>query len=278
MPDFFEEVDSDGIVEAHIKEVLKLEESQARSLLTRYREIRADLRDRLGSVRGDTFTAQQLRGVLAQVEGAINAMNTSLKEGMGSASEKAATKGIEDLLSEIRRFDQIFKGAVTPINLNAALIAQDVNNLLVSKYQSSLDSYSEQLRSQIANTLTNAAIEEVSLDQVVNRLGQFFVGEEWKLTQIARTELHNVYNLGKQQGMEETQERFLPDLKKTLFHPMDARTGADSKYVARKNLIVDIDKPFEYTWKGQKRTYMVPPDRPNDRSILVPYRETWNET
>ncbi len=277
MPDFFETVDSIGIVENHIQGVLKLEETEARKLLKRYREIRGDLRDRLDTTRADTFTAQQLRGVLAQVDGAIDAMNRSLIEGMGPGTEKAALQGIEDLLSEIRRFDQEFGGAVTPINLNVALIAQDVNNLLLSKYQSSLDAYSEQLRSQVADTLTNAAIEEVSLSQVTQRLGQFFLGEEWKLTQIARTELHNVYNLGKQKGMEETQENFLPDLQKTLIHPMDSRTGADSKYANRLNLIVDINKPFEYTWNGKKRIYMVPPDRPNDRSIMVPYRESWNK-
>jgi hypothetical protein len=276
MPDFFETVDSSGIVENHIQGVLKLEETEARKLLKRYREIRSDLRDRLDSTRADTFTAQQLRGVLAQVDGAISAMNRSLLEGMTPGAERAAMLGIEDLLSEIRTFDKMFTGAVTPINLNVALIAQDVNNLLVSKYQSSLDAYSEQIRSQLADALTNAAIEEISLSQVTQRLGQFFIGEEWKLTQIARTELHGVYNLGKQKTMQETQAQFLPDLQKTLIHPMDSRTGDDSKYAARKNLIVDIDEPFEYTWNGKKRIYMVPPDRPNDRSIMVPYRETWN--
>lgn len=276
MGDFFDTVDGMGIVENHIQQVQKLEEVQAKSLLSTYRSIRQDLRDRLDTIRADTFTAQQLRGVLAQVDAAIYAMNESLKGNIGKGAEKAALSGVKDLLTEIKAFDGKFTGAVTPINLNAVAVAQDTKNFLINKYQVSLDSYAEDIRSRITQSITNAAIEEISMYELTSRMGQFFLGEEWKLNQIARTELHGIYSLGKQNGMIETRDNFLPDLKKTLIHPMDKRTGPDSKFVAQKNLIVDIDKPFEYKWAGKKRTYMTPPDRPNDRSILVPYREAWN--
>jgi hypothetical protein len=139
-----------------------------------------------------------------------------------------------------------------------------------------LDSYSADIRSSVANSLTNAAIEELPLSEVVQRMSQFWIGEEWKLTQIARTELHNVYSMGKLNSLIEVRDNYLPDMKKTLFHPMDSRTGADSVYANRKNLIVALNEPFEYTWNGKKRSYMSPPDRPNDRSVLVPYRNNWN--
>lgn len=277
MADFFDEVDNLGIVENHIQGVLKLEESQAKALLSKYREIRSDLRDRLDSITANTFTAQQMRGVLAQVDGAIAAMNESLKGNIGVGAEKMALKGVEDLLSEIKKFSSAFGTPITPINLNAALVAQDTANFKINQYDASLDAYSEGLRSQITNSITNAAIEQIPMNELTSRMSKFFIGEEWKLTQIARTELHGIYNLGKMNGMAETQDQYLPDLKKTLIHPMDSRTGADSKFVAAKNLIVDIDQPFEYTWKGTRRIYMAPPDRPNDRSILVPYMESWNK-
>ena len=70
-------------------------------------------------------------------------------------------------------------------------------------------------------------------------------------------------------------EGTIPDLKKTLYHPMDKRTGEDSKWLNKNNLIIPVDEPFKYTWNGQVREYMAPPDRPNDRSILIPYRESW---
>lgn len=274
--DFFDTVDDMGIVENHIQAVQKLEESQARVLLARYKEVRQELRDRLDRVRGETFTAQQMRGVLAQVDGAISAMNSGLKGDMSEAAQVAALRGVENLTTEIQKFSQKFEGAVVPINLNAQLIASDTRNFLINNYESSLDAYSEDLRSQLTSNLTVAALQEMPYSDVVQRLGQFFQGEEWKLERIARTELHHVYNLGKMTGMTETRDQgYIPDLKKALFHPMDSRTGSDSKYASKLNLVVPIEEPFRYKWKGQWREFMVPPDRPNDRAILVPYRDAW---
>jgi len=85
--------------------------------------------------------------------------------------------------------------------------------------------------------------------------------------------------------MKEIKKEFIPDLKKTLVHPMDHRTAADSKQAAAKNLIVNVDKEFSYTYvrtlkdgtiRREERTFMIPPDRPNDRSIVVPYRDDWD--
>lgn len=277
MADFFDEVDDMGIVERHIQGVLRLEEDEATKLMRSYSQIRRDLRDRLDRTRADTFTAQQLRGLLAQIEGAIAAMNESLAGNMGASAERAALRGVDDLMREMRTFGKRFPGAVPAIDLNTALIAQDTANFLVNRYEASLNAYGADLLGQISAGITNAAIQgDLDFSEVSDRVAKFFIGEEWKLARIARTELHNVYNLGKQNGMIETRDGFVPDLKKALIHPMDSRTGDDSKFAADLRLVVDIDKPFEYTWKGKKRSFMVPPDRPNDRSILVPYREAWD--
>lgn len=276
--DFFEQVDTIGIVEDHVQRVLRLEESKAKALLRRYKEVRQELRDRLDRFPEGTFTNQQLRGVLVQVDAAIYAMNKGLKDGMGEVSPEVALLGVEDQIDEIQKFEKYFTGAVVPININAQLIADDTDNFLINKYEASINAYSEGIRSMLVTNLTNETLMESSLSSVVRRLGTFFQGEEWKLLRIARTELHNIYNLGKMNGMLETRDQVLPDLMKTLIHPMDARTGADSKAMAQKNPIVPIDEPFVQYWKGEKRVYMTPPDRPNDRAILVPYRKDWENT
>ncbi len=186
--------------------------------------------------------------------------------------------GISHLKTELMRFDRHFLGAVVPINLNAVQAANDATNLLINRMEASLESYGQSLRGQISQGLVNAVIQgDVTNAAVKSKIGGFFLQEEWKLTRIVRTELHGVYNLGKLTGMENLQEGTLPDLQKTLMHPMDGRTGEDSKHVAKLDLIVDIDEPFSYTWAGKRRTYMVPPDRPNDRSILVPFRASWGK-
>lgn len=277
MPDFFDEVDSIGIIEQHIQQVLRLEESKAKILLERYKQVRQELRDRLSRTRANTFTQQQMRGVLAQVEGAIIAMNSSLKGNMDSAALDMALQGTSHLTSEIQKLDKHFTGAIVPINLNAQVVAMDTKNFLLTQYEASIDAYGDGLIGQLTGNLTQAALMEMSYGQTIMRLDQFFEGEEWKLHRIARTELHNVYNIGKMNGMSDLIERdIIPDLMKTLMHKMDSRTGADSMYAASKNLIARVDEPFRYKWKGKERVFMAPPDRPNDRAILVPYRKEWN--
>lgn len=274
---FFNEVDSMGIVELHIQQVLKMEDSKATALLRRYKEIRSELRDRLDRAHESTFTAQQLRGVLTQVDAAIIAMNISLKTGMKEAALPAALMGVEHQLSELAKFQDHFQGAVVPININAQLVAQDTANFLINQYDSSLDAYSESVRSGLVGALTQEMLLESPLSKVVKSMGQYFQGEEWKLQRIARTELHSIYNIAKLGGMEEVKEQVLPDLMKTLIHPMDMRTGQDSKFAASLELIVPLDKPFKYRWKGKTRVFVTPPDRPNDRAILVPYRREWTK-
>ncbi len=275
---FFDEVDSIGIAEDHILSVVKLEDKEARALLQRYREVRQELRDRLDTLRGDTFTAQQLRGTLLQVDLAIDAMSKGLRDGMGNATQQLSIVGVENLLKEIKTFEDRFTGAVVPINLNAALIASDTANFLLNQKEASIDAYSESIRAGITNSLTNAVIEQKPLSTVVRELGQYFQGEEWRLERIARTELHNVYSQGKLSTMRELRDSgSVDDLEKALVHPLDKRTGEDSKYLAKLNPIIPIDEYFEYRWAGKKRRFLVPPDRPNDRAILVPYREEWGK-
>jgi hypothetical protein len=273
---FFNLVDADGLAQSHAEKVLKLEERQAKQLLGRYKEIRQELRDRLERIPGDTFTAQQMRGVLVQIEAAIQAMTESLKLNMSEEGRQLSELAIEDLTDEINRYQRKFgKQPLVPLNLRAATIALDVQNFKLTQYGASLDKYGQALISDLTLELSNSVLLNESLGKVVMRLGQKFQAEEWRLLRIARTELHNTYGLAKLQGMQDARDSAMPDLKKALFHPMDQRTAEDSKDLALKNPIVDIDEPFEHTFQGKKYVFMAPPQRPNDRAILIPYRDEW---
>jgi hypothetical protein len=271
---FFDELDSIDIIEEHVKQVTTLEESQARGLLKRYKEIRQELRDRLDRLPGDRFSAQQLRGVLTQVDGAIIAMGESLKTGMSDSAGDMALKGVQDALKEIKVFQDYFKGAVVPININAQLVAQDTQNFLINQYEASINAYSEGVRSDLVQTLTMESLAETPYSTIIRKLGAYFQGEEWKLQRIARTELMSILSMGKTNAMIAVRDDTLPDLKKARYTPRDNRTAADSIYADGLNLIADLDEPFKYKWKGKMRVFFGT-DRPNDRSITIPYRKAW---
>lgn len=60
---------------------------------------------------------------------------------------------------------------------------------------------------------------------------------------------------------------------KTTAHIFDSRTGDDSIWYASTHQIKRVEEPFNYTWNGYERVFMSPPDRPNDRSIVIPFTE-----
>lgn len=272
---FFEDATVESLAAANVAEILKLEDREAARILKLYQEVRRDLRDRLEAAPRGSFTAQQFRGTLVQIERAIVDMNGLLGREMRPAALAAARESIAHLGQELSRWNQKFAGAVMPLNIDAVRIASDQESFLFNRYEASIDAYGAGLRSRFAQGLAEAVAAELPMGEVMDRVGRTFRGEEWKLQQIVRTELHNVYGQSKLEGMKDLVENEIPDLMKTLFHPMDKRTGEDSKRLNRSNPIVPVDEPFVETSTGKRLEYMAPPNRPNDRAILIPYRRGW---
>lgn len=264
------------IVGQHIKDVDNLTEEESKKLLRRYKHIRQELRDRLDYMPEGSFSAQKLRVILVQIDAALAANKESLLEGMKEGSTKASKLGIRNLIKEITKFSEEFDGAEVLVDLDAVMLAGEADQYLFNRYESSISAYTENTRANFFRYMSDAMIQQQNLSQVTQGLGKFMQAEEWRLMRLARTELHHVYNHSKQVGLFEYAKED-PKLMKGLFHPMDARTGEDSKKADRLNLVVPVDEPFEYTFQGKKRVFMTPPDRSNDRSVLIPYKKSWDQ-
>lgn len=72
-------------------------------------------------------------------------------------------------------------------------------------------------------------------------------------------------------------ESSTPDVKKRLVTPMDNRTAMDSLRIVAEpgNVVRPVNEPFNDPYNG--RTFMHPPNRPNDRSRIVFWREGWGD-
>lgn len=279
---FFDAIDGIGVAEHHAKQVGNLQDDEARRMISEYSQAKEELTARLQRTPGDTFTAQHLRLTLLQVDRALRVMNSTLHTNILTGARVMTKKGVEHLEAEIRKFSSHFKGAETEINLDAAKISTHAENILINRYQASINAYDAEMRKQISNGLTQAVIQEKPFSQVIRDMGKFFTGEEWKLNQIVRTEMHSIYGQAKITGMKEAKKE-LPRLMKALYHRMDSRTGNDSIQLAAENPIIPIDKPFKQTYKASPKSktqyyeFMAPPNRPNDRAILIPFSEDWEK-
>ena len=290
---FDDNVDALEVVEDHAKVVAELEKAQATKILRIYGEVADKLRARLRAAPKDSFTAQQIRVTLAQLEGGIFALNRSIKGAVDESADIMTNRGVRDLVKEIDVFNDDFEGTLQPIRIDLVKTAVETKARLINQYQASIDAYSAGLRKSISEGLGRMAVERVGPEVMYQRLveddaiGAYFEGEAWKVRRIVRTELAGMYGAAKQESLQRVAEDE-PEMRKTVYNPIDARTGDDSQWLqqqldaGRRNsanfemrpLVAD---PFVYVWKGHRRVFLAPPDRPNDRSILIPYHPSWNQ-
>ena len=273
-------LDPSGIAEIHSQKILDLELSESEKIMESYKRVSRNIRARLKYLPPDKYTAQYLRGVLLQIERAMIDFQKEHSDSVLGSVNAATELGVDHLLTEVVKYNADFEGSVVLRNVNVELLATQYSERLFNQYNASLLAYNADLRGRLALALQDLVIEGLNSEEINERLlnqggiARFFEGESWRLRRIVRTELHGIYS-GAKMGTMRSIKEYEPEIKKTLYHPLDSRTAADSEYVMSLNLRVDVDQPFSYEWRGEQRVFMAPPDRPNDRSILIPYHPSW---
>ena len=124
MEAFFKDTTVVDLVQRSIEEVDALEAKEQRKLLRTFKNVRQELQDRLLVIPEGTFTEQQLNITLVQVQAGIEAIKRDLKGELENSSEVLASKGIQDLMKQIRRMSRKFEGTEQPLNFNAIVAAQ----------------------------------------------------------------------------------------------------------------------------------------------------------
>lgn len=268
---------NERIFQNHIRRVVGLENTEAKVLLNQYRQAFQEIKNQLLITPDNTFTEAKLETISRQLEIGIRALESRIKNDMESSYNFISEQGLEDAVKEVNTLEKKYNGVNQLVPLDSIIASTSPNTYLFNNYTSSIQSYNADLRAGMQNSLTQALIQRKTLSQAVSDLEVFTRSQEWKMFRIVRTELHNIYNVAKMDSFSSIKKQFVPDLKKSLVHPMDDRTAEDSIELAKKNPIIDIDKPFVQNYNGKELTFMAPPNRPNDRAILVPVRASYDK-
>ena len=175
------------------------------------------------------------------------------------------------------------------VGISTPSISRDVtslktNEFLINNALSSLQSYNSDIRARVSNALTQGILMKKTGYEIQTKLSKFMDIKKYRIQRIVRTELSRIFNQTKLIAYGEFKEQHFPDLMKRLFHPMDNRTADDSKQLKQLNPEIPLNKPFVFVYKYRrkegsvrqdKRVFMTPPDRPNDRAVMVPFRKEW---
>ena len=260
---------------------------RARKVLERAEK---DLKSRLAqAVAGPgegSFTHAQLQSTLAQVRATLRTVaQPGLRAAVVDTGTEAAEAAGGGAVEYLQAADGAFRGVgAQPLALDeAAMLDASVDGAQGSILRrlatgpgpekvGVLDRYGMNVIGNFEQELQAGLLSRLSLDGVRDRLiakSPFLQGApaSWA-ERIARTETMGAYNRANYEANKEADEQ-LGDVVKILVATFDDRTGSDS--IACHGQIRRPEEPFE-TWFGAMQ---YPPNRPNDREIVVTHRIAW---
>jgi hypothetical protein len=279
------------LLEAHLRQLGRhVESNGVKGLEPLYKSARADLYDQLtraGGPMSKTATATQLKAMIAQIDATLEALGGRIHKHLRDVAGTAAELGAKHGSAEFKALAKHFTGTEPVLSVDRAAVfgdlVKDVNSSLLKRYQIVSKTWSQTAimnieRALSVGTLAGKPLEDV-IDDVMGKTG-ILEDERWKAERIVRTESAYAHGATKHRTMEKTQEDLGRPLHKRLIATFYDRTGDDSFLVHGQT--VPVSKPF--SWKHKRRgqwvvtRYMHPPNRPNDREVVIPWDPEWEET
>lgn len=248
-----------------------------------------DLNNRLRKAEGlggpgkDSFTANQLRVTLIQVEHVIKALRSGLKDLAVDSAKDMTDPGVESVIEYLKAAEKKFAGITERLPLKDAVLFDRAKSGAESsvlrrlegdskKGPGILDRYGDAVVEHFESRLQQRLLTRAPWEDVRNAIiaDSPFLQQapaHWA-ERIVRTEAMNGSNRAIWEANKEANKQ-LGDIVKFLSATFDDRTAADSYAVHGQ-----CRRPTEAfdTWQG---AIQHPPARPNDREIVVTHRMSW---
>lgn len=255
-------------------------------------EAEADLIRRLARIRPGAeggFEETQMRATLAQIRQTLAEVTEGIRDSVMTGARRATELAVEDTAEYLRAADRQFRGVgVQPLALDeGAMLSRAVkgtNSTLLRRLGSSeekkdrkarvgiLERYGLNTVERFEDKLRMGMITRKPWDEMRSDLiaeSPFLQGQpgHWA-ERIVRTEVMGAHGKASLESFQQVAEEF-DDMCKILAATFDVKTASDSYAVHGQ--VRRTDEPFE-SWFGE---YDHPPNRPNDREVVVPHRTGW---
>lgn len=273
------------LLEAQRAQLDRLTAQQSGRFIDALKRTRIALRDSLelagGANPAAPLTPSASSVLMAQVDTAIASLQARLGETYGEMATAAYELAARHVEEQLRTFAAASGFTAPPLQIEAAVALQD--GLLLQHYQRSVATYGAELAQKAQAAIVEGTLRRQSWAAIERRIAgisgifaQDYYGgnarderRQSRAERIVRTEILSAYNRAHllDSAALEAQD---PGFLKQLVAVLDSRTGEDSIFVDGQ--IRAINKPFQ---DNQGRIYMHPPNRPNDREIVVLVRPEW---
>jgi hypothetical protein len=267
----------------------KVGEAKMRRVLERaQRDLERRLREAegLGGPGGASFTAAQLRATLAQVRDVLRVSALPMmRDDILDVGKMAAEAATQSTVEYVRAADAAFTGLARPLAIDhaalfdtavagteASILRRLGSNPNDPRQPGVLQRYGMNTVGAFEEVLQQRLLAGASWADTRNKLiaeSPFLQGKPlYWAERIARTEVMGAHGRSSSESIGMLADQ-VDDMVKVNSATFDSRTSADSYAVHGQ-----IRKPNEAfdSWWG---SFMHPPDRPNDRSVVVPHRLAW---
>lgn len=240
--------------------------------------------------RSDTMTALQAQQLLRQVLEAQTIIAAQLAQECQPIIREVQAEGIQLMDQTITTLEAKFTGATISLPLQEAAVFEGLIDKrapsLIRANESSFKRYGLVVAQKIEQELAlSLAIGETPIEAIERVQGAADL-EWWQAERIVRTEMANAFNASHADSIVEA-NRVLRDLGKrwsehvndTTGLPLDNRVAADSMVLHGQVTTADgvfVMPPDErVSPKVWNKVYTHSPNRPNDRSVTMPWRAEW---
>jgi hypothetical protein len=253
-----------------------------------------DLARRLRATESGTFTHQQLQGMVAQVKIGLARVSRGIGGVMETAAGEVGVHAARTILTDAAALEHRFTGALIPMPLLEigrlrGLVAGQTPSLL-RVHATSMATFGTKIARRIETELASSLAQGEDHSQAIDRVAKVGDLEWWRAERIVRTELSYSANASARAAIEEQAVELEGDMwMRWSEHvsddgmPLDDRVGVDSEamhgQVAPPGGMF-VQPPTNRTGEAVGdslvgREWACPPNRPNDRAVLVPWRAHW---
>lgn len=241
------------------------------------------------------FSVQQCQGLLAQARLGFSRLSASMGAAMNQQVATTQQASARMLIESIKRMEKAATGAVIQLPIEqAAKFAGVVDRRRTSLLQlnkRSMARYGASVVGKIEQSLAMSLLKGETGYKAIDGVSEVVDGEWWRAERIVRTETAWAYNATHVDAMASTAQSF-PDLMMRWVElvsdesliKLDDRVGDDSiamhGQLARPGGLFTM--PMTPPRAGLKisesllnQSWSHPPNRPNDRATLQPWRPGW---
>jgi hypothetical protein len=227
----------------------------------------------LAQASGLVWTANAAREAMARLRAMLARLTAQLTKALGEGLTAAAARSMADAARFFEVGDLVYLGKARPLQQPQAT-AKQIGTAREGIYVASLGRFGAALlhaaEAAAVATVLLGRPRRVGVDAIALAIRREAASRAYELRRIAETETSAAYNAATMQvllAQDVPEDRML----KRLVASFDSRTGRDS--VMLHGQVRPVRETFFDGVNGH--FFMAPPNRPNDRELMVGQRSSW---